>query len=205
MAVLYIGTVLGMHHVLGLEGMRRSAAVAADAAGRALGPLGGALVALLVVSSTASSMTASIMASTRIYFAMGRDGYLFRALHFVHPRFATPSRAVVAHGAVCLFFLALRQSVELHLTAMVFGRLLFMALTGASLFVLRRREAARPAVFAVPFYPWLPAAFVVGVGLLIAGRLAFQWRETLLDVGLLACGLPLLALERWASSRRRAS
>jgi APA family basic amino acid/polyamine antiporter len=154
-AALYVGAVLGMHRILGMEGMQRSAAVAADAASRAVGPLGGLLAALLVVASTTSSMTASIMAASRIYFAMGRDGYLFRLFHRVHPRFGTPARAIVAHGAICLAFLALRQSVELHLTAFVFGRLL--------------------------------------------------WRETLVDLAVLAGGLPLLALERWASSRRRAS
>jgi hypothetical protein len=86
---------------------------------------------------------------------------------------------------------------------MVFGRLLFMALTGASLFVLRRREGRRAGVFEVPFYPVLPALFVAGVGLLIAGRLVFQWRETLLDLAVLACGLPLLGLERWLRARSR--
>jgi len=203
-AALYLGTVLGLHRVLGLEGVRRSSAVAADAASIAFGgAMGGALVAVLVVASTTSSMTASIMTATRIYFAMGRDGFLFSWLHFVNPRFATPSRAILTHGAVCLVFLALRQSVELHLTAFVFGRLLFIGLTGVSLFVLRRREGRRAGVFEVPFYPVLPAAFVTGIALLIAGRAIFQWRETLLDLAILAGGLPLLGFERWLRGRSR--
>lgn len=200
--VLYLLTLWSYHRALGLDGVAASAAVAADAASRLYGSGGGALVAAVVVAAALSSMAGSIFTDSRLFLAMARGGHLLRWFDHLHPRFGSPSRVLFGHAAVCLLVLAARQRFELHLSAMVAGRLFFIGLVAASLFRLRRagRDAQAAARFVVPGGPVLPALFLGAVATLLAGRFVFQGRESLVDLALLAVGLPLLAAERW---RRR--
>nr|WP_276278095.1 amino acid permease [Halomicroarcula sp. SYNS111] len=55
--------------------------------------------------ATASSANASILASSRINFAMGRDRIVTPALNEIHPRFGTPYRAIGITGALILLFI----------------------------------------------------------------------------------------------------
>jgi APA family basic amino acid/polyamine antiporter len=200
-AALYLAVVASYHLALGTAGVAASPAVAAEAAEVALGAWGRALVVALVVASTVGSLTGSILADSRLFLAMARAGSLFRWLDALHPRFRSPARILGAHAAVCLVLLAVRQSTELTLSAMVAGRLLFIGLVGVALFRLRRLDVGRGDGFRVPLFPALPALFVAGVALLLAGRLVFQAREALIDLAVVAGALPLLLAERWWRSR----
>lgn len=202
---LYLLTLWSYHRTLGMAGVAASSAVAADSARNLFGSAGGALVAALVVASALSSMAGSIFTDSRLFLAMARGGHLLRWFDHLHPRFGSPSRVLFGHAAVCLLVLAARQRFELHLSAMVAGRLLFIGLVAASLFRLRRAGRGEPAGprFVVPGGPVLPAIFLGAVATLLAGRFVFQGRESLVDLALLAVGLPLLAAERWRRRSRR--
>jgi len=202
---LYLLVVCSYHRVLGTAGVAASPAVAADTATVAVGDWGAPLVVILVLCSTVGGLTGSILADSRLFLAMSRTGGLLRWLDALDPRTASPVRVLAAHAAVCLAVLAVRQSTELTLSAMVAGRLLFIGLSAAALFRLRRRGVGPADAFRVPLYPLLPALFVAGVALLLAGRFVFQWREALVDLAILAAGLPLLALDRWQSRRAGAA
>lgn len=201
--VVYVAVVLAYYRVLGPGGVAAAPAVAAAAGAAIFGGAGAMFVAALVVASTVGSMAVGIMGHSRVHFAMARDGLFFSALGYVHPRFATPSRAIVAHGFACLALLAVRQSLELTFTAMAFGRLVFMALVGLSLFRLRRQQAGAADVFRVPLYPLLPALYLAGVGSLLVARIALQPRETLIDLAVILGALPLLPIARRLGRRPR--
>ena len=70
-----------------------------------LGPVGA--LALLVggLLATASSANASILASSRINFAMGRDRIVTPDLNDVHDRFGTPYRSIAITGGFILAFI----------------------------------------------------------------------------------------------------
>ena len=55
--------------------------------------------------ATASSANASILASSRINFAMGRDYIVTPALNEIHGRFGTPYRAIGITGGLILLFI----------------------------------------------------------------------------------------------------
>ncbi len=93
------------HATLGMEGMRGSTIVASDAAVQIFGSVGAAVVSLLVIVSATGSINGTIMSASRVYYAMARDGLLFKWLDYIHPIFQTPTRAIFAHcvwGAVIL-------------------------------------------------------------------------------------------------------
>jgi basic amino acid/polyamine antiporter, APA family len=71
-----------------------------------------------------------------------------------------------------------------------------------ALFVLRWREPQAVRPFKVPLYPLLPLAFCVSSAWLLYSSLAYTRLGALVGVGVLAAGVPLLALASRRSSTR---
>ena len=121
-----------------------------------LGPAGA--VALLVggLLATASSANASILASSRINFAMGRDRIVSPRLNEVHQRFGTPYRAIAITGALILGFIV-AGNVELLATMGSVLHLVIYGLLNIALIVMREANVAdyEPS-FRVPLYPFTP-------------------------------------------------
>ena len=119
--------------------------------------------------ATASSANASILASARINFAMGRDRIVTNWLNEIHPRFATPYRSIVVTGAMILLFVVLLgQDVALLAEAASVLHLIVFALINIALIVFR--ETDHPGYdpdFKVPFYPIVPIlGAVLSLGLI---------------------------------------
>ncbi|HSM18650.1 MAG TPA: amino acid permease [Gemmatimonadales bacterium] len=189
-AVLYLLTNVMYHHVLGMEGVRASTIVASDAMIRVLGPIGAGLVAALVIVSTTGSINGTVTAAPRVYYAMARDGLFFKWLDYVHPRFRTPSRAIVVHCVWAAVILLVRQNFEHIVAGMTFAILIFYAFTTIALFRLRREGVGGPDVFKVPGYPVVPLLYLVGIVALILFRLISEPVLSLVDLAFIATGLP---------------
>ncbi|MFB6071112.1 MAG: amino acid permease [Halanaeroarchaeum sp.] len=127
-----------------------------DVARRLAGPVGAAFLLIGGLLATASSANASILASSRINFAMGRDGIVTPWLNEVHERFATPYRSIGLTGLFIVVFI-LFGDVETLATAGSVLHLLIYGLLNVSLVVMR--EVAPPTYepdYRVPFYPATP-------------------------------------------------
>ncbi len=123
-----------------------------------LGPSGA--VALLIggLLATASSANASILASSRINFAMGRDRLVTPKLNEVHYRFNTPYRAIVITGGLILVFIVV-GNVELLATLGSVLHLIIYGLLNVGLIVFREADVADyDPSYTVPLYPFTPIA-----------------------------------------------
>jgi len=138
-------------------------------------PGGFAGVAVTVVTlgallATASSANASILASARINFAMGRDRIVTNWLNEIHPSYATPYRSIVLTGAMIVVFIALLgQDIEVLAKAASVLHLVVYALMNVALIVFRETDPDYEPAFRVPLYPLTP---LLGMGLSV-GLLAF--------------------------------
>lgn len=121
--------------------------------------LGGAGLALLTFGgllATASSANASIMASSRINFAMGRDKIITDWINEIHPRFSTPYRSIAITGALILLFI-LWGNVENLAKAGSILHLIVYGLLNLALIVYRETEYPEyDPDFRVPLYPFVP-------------------------------------------------
>jgi amino acid transporter len=133
-----------------------------DVAEVAFGTLGvaGVGVGLLTFAgllATASSANASILASSRINFAMGRDKLISDRLNAIHPNFATPYRSIAVTGGLILLFIAIGNIRVLAKAGSVL-HLIVYGLLNLALIVMREADAEeyRPD-FEVPLYPVVPA------------------------------------------------
>ncbi len=183
---------------LGLTGMAGSEVVAADLMRAAFGAPGAKLISLLVVAAALSSTNATIFTGARTSFALGRDFRLFEFLGRWDADTETPANALLIQGAVALGLVGVgawtRQGFKamVDYTAPVFW--LFFGLAGAALFVLRRIEPETDRPFQVPLYPAVPLLFCAACVYMFWSSVVYAGMGALLSVGVLALGVPLLAL-----------
>lgn len=173
---------------LGLEGLAATETPAAEVAGRWFGGMGERLIAGAIAISTFGFLNLAILAPTRVYFAMARDGAFVPALARLHPKYQTPAAAIALQSAWAIL-LTLSGTYGDLLNTVVFADWIFFGLTVAGLFVLRRRTTTDG--FRTPLYPILPAAFVcVAIVVVYSVVSTDPWRSAA-GAGLLAAGIPV--------------
>jgi APA family basic amino acid/polyamine antiporter len=208
---------------LGFDGLRTSSAPAADVLAAALGPWGGRVMSALVMISALGAINGMVFTGSRVFASVGADHRAFAALGRWHPRLKVPVRAFLAQGGVALgLVLAVgtetgRALVDAAVgwvgpgalpwerfgggfdtlvagTAPVFW--VFFLATGASLFVLRRRDAGIERPFRVPLYPWTPLVFCATCLFMLHASVSYAREIALLGVVPLLAGLPVYAWSR---------
>jgi len=133
-----------------------------------LGVVGWGLLLIGGLLATASSANASILSSSRINFAMGREKIVTPKLNEIHPRFGTPYKSILITGGLILLFLFVGD-LELLSTAGSVLHLIVYGLLNIALIVMR--EANPPEYdpdFEVPLYPIVPIIGAVSSFALIA-------------------------------------
>jgi APA family basic amino acid/polyamine antiporter len=173
--------------VLGVIGLAASLAPAADVMRALLGPAGATFISAGIAASTFGFLNLVILVSPRVYQAMAKDGVFFRRMAELHPRYRTPTAAIVFQ-AVWASVLTLSGTYGQLLDYVVFGDWIFFGLAGATVFVFRRRgENIR---FKTPAYPWIPGLFVVAAAYVVLSSIASNPGNALLGSGLIGLGIP---------------
>jgi APA family basic amino acid/polyamine antiporter len=187
-------------HALGVDGLARSTAPAADTMTAVLGPLGGSLIAFGIMCSTFGFMSLVILAGPRIYQAMADDGLFFESASKLHPRYRTPTVAILVQ-AVWAIVLTLSGTYGQLLDYVVFGDWIFFGLTVATLFFYRRQggppEGSTAYVWA---YPVTPAFFVLVAIVAVWSSVISNPRNAGIGAVLIAAGIPVYFY--WSRARR---
>jgi APA family basic amino acid/polyamine antiporter len=195
----YIALNLVYLRLLPLEAVRSSTRIAADAADVIFGAGGAQLLSVLVILSAAGSLTGIILTGPRMYYAMANDGLAPRALTRIHPRFRTPSVAIVAQGIWASALAATGAYRELF-TRVIYTEWLFFALMAAGLFVLRRRPDYQPP-YRTWGYPLVPAIFIAASLFIVVHQFTVDAWEALVGLGFVALGVPVYYYLRHAHRR----
>jgi basic amino acid/polyamine antiporter, APA family len=196
---IYVLINISYLHVLGLEGMRKSDAMAADVMRLAFGASGAVIVSLIVCCAALSTMNASIFTGARLYHALGEDLKLER-LRMWSSTGNNPRNAILAQSLIAMvlvMFGALARDgfkAMVEYTAPVFWFFLF--LVGVAAFVLRHREPDRERPFRMPFYPLTPALFCLTCLYLLYSSVVYTGRGALVGIAVLLLGVPLLLVVR---------
>jgi len=198
---IYLFANVGYLAALGPDGVAGSDRVAATAVSALFGPAAGRLVAVAILVSMFSATNGLILTTSRVYYAMARDGLFFRRLADVHPRFGTPALAIVA-GSAWAMVLAVTGKFEELFTYVIFAAWAFYALGVASVLVLRRRrpEAVRP--FRVPGYPVTPWLFIIAAAAIVVNTIVARPGRSGMGLGIILAGIPSYFWWRRARSRQ---
>jgi APA family basic amino acid/polyamine antiporter len=142
-----------------------------------------------------SAVSVQMMVGPRVYYAMARDGMIFKSLSRVHPRFETPALAICIQMAFAVFYIFTGSAMTLVIY-MGFALNVFPVLTVVGLMIMRRREPGLSRPYRVPLYPVVPLIYVtLSIGMMAAAIM--NWTTTsLFAMGVLALGVPVFYIWR---------
>lgn len=201
-AALYLLVNAAVLHVLPVGALAGSKLAAADAAATVFGAKGGVIVTALAILCVATIANTQVLETSRVLFAMARQGVLPPAMARVSASGA-PRVALVVGIAVMIAIIAAADSVKGQLYEILldlyapFIMLQFLVMSVAAIW-LRRKEPHLPRPFRMPLFP-LPALLSIALNaLLIVLFLQSDWQTGLCSAALLACAVPVYLLgARW--------
>jgi APA family basic amino acid/polyamine antiporter len=179
-------------YVLPLDSVVSSSRIAADAADALVGFGGGAFMSALVIFSTFGALTGIILCGPRVYYAMARDGLLFRWIGDIHPRFKTPHKAIILQGMWASVLVATGTYRTLFIRV-IYTEWAFFGLMAIGLFVLRKKPAI-VREYRTWGYPVIPAIFVLFCFAIIVNQIISDPAESLFGISLVLVGLPVYYL-----------
>lgn len=156
---VYVAINIAYLLILPIDLLAASQAVARDAAYIMLGPTGAVFVSLAVMISTIGTSNGTILASSRIYYAMARERMFFRAAGKINERHRTPTVSLTMQF-VWTSVLVFSGTFDMLTDMLIFISWGFYALGAAGVFVLRRKmpDAERP--YRTWGYPVVPIVFI---------------------------------------------
>ena len=186
---LYVLVSVAYAYVLSPAGMVGSALVASDAAKVTMGSLGAGFVVVAILISTLGANNGIVLTAARIPYAMARGGMFFRSQGTVHPRYGTPTTALVTQGFIAAALTAFGTYDQLF-TYVVFAQFVFYALSASAVIRLRQTapQIARP--YRTWGYPITPIIFIAFAIWLVYNTIVETPRDSAIGAGLILLGLP---------------
>ncbi len=200
-AVLYMGMNAGIQRALPAAAIASAPVPAAAASEAALGRIGISLVSIGMIVSMLATLNGTVMSGGRVPFAVARDGYLFRALGEVHPRFHTPALALVIQAAVAILLVLVGGAFRELFSLAIFAEWLFYMVAASTIFVFRGREPDVRRPYRTAGYPVVPMLFIVAAAVLLCYTFASNLRDSIGGVVVILLGIP--AYFWFARNRKR--
>jgi APA family basic amino acid/polyamine antiporter len=190
--VLYVGVNAAYFYVLSpadVASVSATSSVATEVLASFAGPFAVTFMAAALMLSSLGSLHSSVLANSRVPYAMAADGMFFKPLAKLSPRTRVPVNAVLAQAGWASV-LAISGTYDTLTDSVVFASCLFYALSAAAVIVFRQREPDLPRPFRAWGYPYTPVAFVLVSVALLASALYATPKQALLGVGVIALGVP---------------
>jgi len=200
--VLYVLVNAGVQYVLPANAIAASPRPASDAVALIIGHMGAAIVSAGMAISMLVTLNGTIMSGARVPYAVARDGYFFSALAEVHPRFHTPSVAILLQAVLSILLLLLGGNFRQLFSLAIFAEWLFYMIAGSTVFIFRWRnpEATRP--YRVLGYPFVPAIFIAVAAVLLYYTFRTDWPNSFYGLLVILAGVPVFSLFHWRRQRQ---
>ena len=140
------------------------------------------------------TLNGTTMSGGRIPFAVARDGYFFRSLATVHPRFHTPSTSIVVQAVLAVSLLLVGGNFRQLFSLAIFAEWLFYMIAASTIFVFRRREPNASRPYRVWGYSLVPILFVIASAVLLYYTFTNNLRNSLLGTLVIIAGIPVFYL-----------
>jgi len=197
-AVLYLLLNVAYFMAIPAGEMDPSPDVAVLAANHYFGAEGSLIISFVILVTQFGTISALVLAGSRVYYAMAEDGLAWRGLAKLSGPGRAPGRAVALQGltaALMVLFIGDFESLVLYAAIIL---VLFSALSVAALPVLRRRIQAPPDSYGAP--RGAPLLYITGSAAMLVSGGIFIWatdpKGALLAAGSILLGIPLYLLVR---------
>lgn len=201
--VIYLLVNVALLYVLPISAIAGRDFAAGAAAQVIFGRHGDTVFRSLTIISMLSAINAYHLMSTRVLFAISRDGLFAKQAAAVN-KGGTPTVALVMSVAVAVLFIIFGETFEKVISALAFFFVANYTLSFVSVFVLRRREPEKERPYRAWGYPWTTAVALIGSILFLVGAIvadiAGGTRYSIYALGLLAVSYPLFRLLKFTAS-----
>ena len=198
--VVYVALNWAFVHTLGIAGLAGEKFAAQAAAVAVFGTGGERLVSAVMALSLLGGVSAIMMLTCRVPFAMAEDGLLPRRLARVN-KGGTPDVALFATSATVLLLVA-TGSFNSVLALAAFFFVMQYGVSFTSLFILRKREPDLPRPYKAIGYPVIPAIVLLGAVAFVVGSFFGDRANTLTSVAVLLASYPVYRLVVWLRRSR---
>jgi len=200
--ILYTSVAFVCVHALGPAGLAASKTPATDVMRLALGDRGATFIAIGIAISALGFLSQGMLTAPRVYYAMAEDGLFFKSVAQVNSTTRVPVVAILLQG-VAAAAIALSGTFSQILSYVVSVDFIFFGLTGAALFVFRRRDPDQPIAFKVPLHPLTTFLFVAACVLTVVATVWNSLANSLIGYAILLAGIP--ACLYWQRKNRGAA
>lgn len=187
--LLYTAVAFVCVHALGPDRLAESTTPATDVMRLALGDGGATFIALGIAVSTLGFLSQGMLTAPRVYFAMAEDGLFFKGVARVHPVTRVPIAAIALQG-VAAAAIALSGTYGQILSYVVSVDFIFFALTGAALFIFRRRDSGQAVTFKAPLHPLTTGLFVAACVIVVIATFWNNPLNSMIGFAILLAGVP---------------
>ena len=167
------------------------------------GPVGAVVMALAILISCFGCNNGLILAGARIYYAMAKDGLLFKSIGRVNRR-SVPGIALILQ-CTWASILCLSGTYNQLLDFLIFAELIFYILTLVAIFVLRRTRPTMERPYRAFGYPVLPAIYIAMALFLEVQLLRYKPQNTWPGLIIVLLGLPVYLVWQLATRTRRSA
>ncbi len=189
-SVLYVLINVVYFKALPVNEMAGTVAVAESASSALFGRTMTGLFSGAILVSIFGALNGTIFVGARVYYAMAKDKLFFGKAAVIHPRFKTPSFAIVLQ-AIWACLLALSGTFKQLFTYVIFISIVFWIGAAAAVYTLRKKHPDLPRPYKTWGYPVTPAVFIIiSTGILI-NTLFTAPVESLASLGFIVLGLPM--------------
>jgi APA family basic amino acid/polyamine antiporter len=191
-------------YALGADGLAATETPASSVMRLAFGERGAQLIAVGIAISTLGFLSQGMLTAPRVYFAMAEDGLFFKGVAHLNKRTRVPTVAIALQGA-CAIVIALSGKYAQILNYVVSVDFIWFGLTGASLFIFRRRTASRENAraaattnqFRVPGHPVTTGLFVTACALVVTSTIYKYPGDSIIGLLIVVAGIPVYFFWRW--------
>ncbi len=146
-------------------------------------------IGIMIVITTLSCNHATIVATSRVYYAMAKEGLFFKSAAKLNRHGAPANSLIIQCIWSCL--LVFSGSFDQLSDMMIFVVFVFYGATAFGLFILRKKMPDAPRPFRVWGYPVVPAIVIlVSIGL-FCNTIISHTREAVFGLILMLTGIPM--------------
>jgi APA family basic amino acid/polyamine antiporter len=117
----------------------------------------------------------------------------------VHPRFRTPSVAIVLQLVLSVVLLLLGGNFRQLFSLAIFAEWLFYMIAGSTVFIFRWRDPNAVRPYRMFGYPFVPALFIAAAAVLLYYTFREDWPNSFYGLLVILAGVPVFL---WFQSKK---
>lgn len=185
-AYLYVLPVQEMLAEISLDENKIAAVLVVD---KMFGNGGAYVISAMILVSTLGCTNATILVSSRIYYAMAQKGLFFKNIGRTHSKHSTPANSLILQciwGCILVF----SGSFDLLTDLVIIAAFVFYGLIVFGVIILRKRKKDLHRPYKTLGYPFVPVIFTLFCVLLLGVTFVESPEKSIIGLILIFSGLP---------------